>query len=125
MMPDEVATMKLFLIAAGLLHLSFMLLELFPWSWPLVARRSSKKLPPFNPEQQHLVKVIVQNAGIYNGIVAGGLFFAAFAGSSATDVARVMLIGAAVAGTFGALTLKPPYVPAIQALVGIVGLCLV
>ena len=114
--------MKIFviLIVAGGLHLGFLLCELFPWSWPIVACLASKKVPAFGPEQKRLVKSIVQNAGIYNGIVAGGLFFAAFAGSS--DVARVMLLGAAAAGTFGALTLKPPYLPAIQALVGVTGL---
>ena len=114
--------MKIFpiLIVAGGLHLLFLLLELFPWSWPIAARRASEKVPAFSAEQKLLVKSIVQNAGIYNGIVAGGLFFAACAGSS--DVARVMLLGAAAAGTFGALTLKKPYLPAIQALVGITGL---
>jgi putative membrane protein len=117
--------MKSFLVAAGLLHLLFMILELFPWSWPVVARRASRNVPHFTPEQRHLVRFIVQNAGIYNGIVAGGLFFATFAGSSATHVAQVMLVGAAVAGTFGALTLKPPYLPALQALVGVVGFFLV
>jgi putative membrane protein len=117
--------MKWFLIAAGLLHLSFMLLELVPWKWPLAIRWTSSNLPSFTPEQQHFVRGIVQNAGIYNGIVAGGLFFAAYAGTSAADVARVLLIGAAAAGTFGALTLKSPYLPALQALVGAIGAILV
>lgn len=102
-----------------------MLLELCPWSLPTALRLSSKKLPdPFTREQQQLVASIVHNAAIYNGIVAGGLFFAAYAGQSATDVARVMLIGAAVAGIFGTVTLKS-LVPALQAAVGIVGYVLV
>jgi len=113
--------MKCFLIVAGLLHVFFLLAELFPWHWPLLASGVSKGVE-FSKEQKLLVKAIVQNAGIYNGIVAGGLFFAAYAGSSASDVARVMLAGAAVAGIFGALTLKPPYLPAIQALMGVAGL---
>jgi uncharacterized membrane protein len=118
--------MKLFLVAvvAGLLHLSFMLLELIPWKWPLAFQLTSHGLN-FTQEQKHYVSSVVQNAGIYNGIVAGGLFFAAYAGASATDVARVLLIGAAVAGLFGALTLRQPYLPALQALVGTIGAILV
>jgi uncharacterized membrane protein len=69
----------------------------------------------------------VQNAGIYNGILAGGLLWAALAFDPALAVdpawyvARVLLAGAAVAGIFGTVTLKSP-VTAGQALLGIIGL---
>lgn len=116
-----------FLIGAAALHTVFMISELFPWSLPALLRMASKKLPsgePFTPAQQKLVAAVVRNAGIYNGIVAGGLCWAAFVGDSATDVARVMLTGAVVAGVFGTATLRSP-VPAFQAAVGIIGLILV
>lgn len=129
--------MKWFLIGAAGLHAFFMIFELFPWSVPFSLQIASKKLPnlpsdePFTAAQekgvaarQKLMATIVHNAGIYNGIVAGGLFWAAFAGASGTDVARVMLIGAAVAGIFGTATLKSAPT-AIQAAIGIVGLFLV
>jgi uncharacterized membrane protein len=74
--------------------------------------------------QQKLVANIVHNAGIYNAIIAGGLFWSAFRGESATDVAHVLLIGAAVAGVFGTATLKSP-LTAIQALAGIIGFFLI
>src|SRR5882672_7038706 len=115
--------MKWFLIGAAILHLGFMMFELFPWPVPVLLQIVSKKLPegePFTVPQQKLVATVVHNAGIYNGILAGGLLWAAYAGLAATDVARVMLIGAAVAGTFGTATLKSP-VTALQAAVGIVG----
>src|SRR6476619_3087767 len=117
--------MHWFLIVAAALHAFFMLGELLPWEAPLVLRRASEKLKgePFSPEQQRLVAAIVRNAGIYNGILAGGLFWAAFAGAGATEVARVLLIGATVAGVFGTVTLRSP-LPAVQALVGIIGLLL-
>ena len=118
--------MSWFLIGAAGLHLLFMAAELFPWSLPVLLRVASKKLPdgePFTATQRKLVATIVHNAAIYNGIVAGGLLWAAFGGSSATGVARVMLMGAAVAGVFGTATLKSP-VTAVQALVGIIGLFL-
>jgi uncharacterized membrane protein len=126
-----------FLIAAALLHTAFMIFELFPWSVPVSLRMASNKLPKlangehFTDAQQglvdalqSLVATVVHNAGIYNGIVAGGLFWAAFHLQSATDVARVMLIGAAVAGVFGTVTLKS-LATAVQAAVGIIGLILV
>ena len=83
-----------------------------------------KEARTFTEDQQRLVARIVQNAGVYNGIVAGGLFWAAFAGESAIDVARILLIGAAVAGVFGTVTLKSP-VPAVQAIAGVIGLFVV
>jgi uncharacterized membrane protein len=116
--------MQWFLIGAAALHIFFMIAELFPWSAPALLRIASKRLPSsesFTSAQQKLVATIVHNAGIYNGIVAGGLLWAAFGGDSAIDVARVMLMGAAIAGAFGTATLKSP-VTAVQAAVGIVGL---
>ena len=62
----------------------------------------------------------MHNAGVYNGILAGGLLWAALTGESANDVARVLLAGAAVAGLFGTVTMKS--VPtAVQAVVGVTG----
>ena len=129
--------MKWFLIIAALLHLSFMICELFPWQVPVSLELASKGLPelPLDPPltkpqqerfeaQRELTATVVHNAGIYNGIVAGGLFWAAYAGLAATDVALVMLMGAAVAGIFGTATLRSP-VTALQAVIGIIGLILV
>jgi uncharacterized membrane protein len=115
-----------FLIGVAVLHLLFSAAELFPWSLPVLLRVVSKKLPagePFTDAQRNLVATVVHNAAIYNGIVAGGLLWAAFGEESAKGVARVMLAGAAVAGVFGTATLKSP-VTAVQAVVGIIGLFL-
>jgi uncharacterized membrane protein len=119
--------MNWLLIIAALLHTGFMLGELFPWPNPLLLQIAIKKLPPgtsFTSEQQSMVATIVHNTGIYNSILAGGLFWAAFIGDPAADVARVLLIGAAVAGIFGTATLKSP-ITAVQALIGIVGFFLI
>lgn len=121
-----------FLIGVAALHALFMVCELFPWRLPVLLRKASRKLPnlpepeggPFTGAQQRLVANIVHNAGIYNAILAGGLLWAAFNGDSASDVARVLLAGVAVAGVFGTATLKSP-ITAIQALAGIVGLFLI
>jgi uncharacterized membrane protein len=116
-----------FLIAAAALHAAFMLCELFPWPNPVLLRIVTKSLPEgekLTPAQTKLVATIVHNAGIYNSILAGGLLWAAFTGEPAVLVARVLLVGAAVAGAFGTATLKSP-LTAIQAVVGIVGFFLV
>jgi uncharacterized membrane protein len=115
---------KWFLVAVVLLYAAFMLLELFPRESQLLLALLSKTLPAgdaFTPHQRNLVATIVHNAGIYNGILAGGLLWAAMAGDPARDVARVLLAGAAVAGVFGTATLKSP-VTALQAILGVVGL---
>jgi ABC-type Na+ efflux pump permease subunit len=70
-----------FLIGAAELHALFMVAELFPWRLPALLRIASKGLPKGEPctyAQQTLVATIVHNAGIHNGILAGGLFWAAF-----------------------------------------------
>jgi uncharacterized membrane protein len=87
--------------------------ELFPWSNPVLLRLVSKKLPEkekFTSIQTTLVATIVHNAGIYNSIIAGGLLWAAAIGDPAiaAAVARVLLLGAGVAGAFGTVTLKSP-----------------
>ena len=73
-----------------------------------------------------LVSTIAQNAGIYSGIIAGGLLWSLFAGdrSAAASAAQVLLIGAGVADVFGTLTLKSP-LTAIQGIAVIMGAVLV
>ena len=119
--------MRAFLFVAALLHVAFMVCELFPWPLPILLRLLSAKLPSgesFTGSQQKLVATIVHNAGVYNAIVAGGLFWAAWVSPSGTDVARVMLAGALVAGVFGTATLKSA-LTLVQAVVGIIGLYIV
>lgn len=115
--------MTILLLALALLHLGFMLAELFPWATPFAVKQTLNRLPPaesLSPVQTKLIASVVRNVAIYNGIVAGGLFYAAAAGASAIDVARVLLIGAAAAGIFGTVTLKS-VLPALQALIALIG----
>ena len=114
--------MDYFLAAVAGLHLLFMVAELLPWRLPMALKAASKPLHPearFTEDQLKLVSMIVHNAGIYNGIVAGGLLWAAFPTNNGYDVARVMLIGAIVAGIFGTITLKS-WPTALQAVAGII-----
>jgi putative membrane protein len=116
-----------FLVIVAALHAFFLIAELFPWSCPTALRLATKKLPAgelFTTAQEKLVAGVIHNAGIYNGIVAGGMLFSALNWPSAVDVAIVMLVGATVAGVFGLATLKSP-LAAVQAVFGVIGLVLI
>jgi hypothetical protein len=82
------SNVKWFLRAVATLHTVFTLCELFPWRYPILLRIVSKKLPEIHKGnkwtdlQQPQVATIVHNAGIYNAILAGGLFWATLAGTS-------------------------------------------
>jgi uncharacterized membrane protein len=126
---DEVPEMKWFLGFVALVHVCFMFLEMYPWEFPILLRKLSAETLPegyqWRDPPLRLVATIVHNAGIYNAILAGGLFWAAFVpGGAARDVSRVFFRGATVAGIFGTVTLKS-WVTAVQALLGIVGFALV
>jgi len=110
-------------VGIGVLHVFFMLGELIKWERPLVMDLVLKKWPqPLNlsPGQSHFVSNVVHNAGIYNGIVAGGLFASASLGPNAFPVQVALLTGGIVAGLFGAATLTRATV--LQAIAGVVAL---
>jgi uncharacterized membrane protein len=94
----------------GVLHLLFMVGELYPWESPLIMALVLKKWPhklDLSPNDRHFVSMVVHNAGIYNGIVAIGLFAAASVGPGAYPVQIALLAGGVAAGLFGARTLTP------------------
>ena len=131
--------MRVFLFVVAALHAAFMAGELFPSGSPFLLRKLGAKLPrgrgnelpddgtvlpkdkAWTDGQEKLVAAIVRNAGIYNGILAGGLIWAAWPYAPDREVARVLLAGAMAAGIFGTITLKSP-LTAVQALLGIIGL---
>ena len=123
--------MRWYIIVVGSLHVAFMVCEMYPWHNPILLGIVTKELPAvagidettkpkFSPQQQQIVATIVHNAGVYNAILAAGLFWAAFRGKPANEIGLVLFIGAAVAGGFGTATLKSP-VTALQGVMGIIG----
>jgi uncharacterized membrane protein len=66
---------------------------------------------------------IRRNAGIYNGIVAVGLFVASSVGPDAFHVQVALLTGGVVAGLFGAATLTKATI--VQAVFGAIALVIV
>src|ERR1044071_9442224 len=88
------------------LHLLFMVGQLFPPQCPLILYEVlQKKGLQLSPHDQNFVVKVVQNAGIYNGIVALALFVAASCGPAASRIQVALLTGGIVAGVFGCATL--------------------
>jgi uncharacterized membrane protein len=107
----------------AVLHVLFMVGELFPWESPLIMAAVVEKWPyplDLSPNDSHFAAMVVHNAGIYNGIVAVGLFVAASRGRSALPVQVALLAGGIVAGLFGAATLT--FATILQAVVGAIAL---
>jgi len=115
MSPTAIALVLL----VALLHLFFLVLEMFLWTRPLglkVFRQSLDKA-----EQS---KVLAANQGLYNGFLAAGLIWAAATGRR--DVALFFLGCVVVAGIYGAITVNRRifFVQAVPALAAIVAVVL-
>ena len=113
-------------ILIGLLHVIFMLGELFPWNRPLIMALVLKKWPrdmQLSPEQNHFVSNMVHHAGVYNGILAGGLFITTCLGPQAFLFQVALLAGGIVVALFGAMTLARETIA--QAFLGAIALFVV
>lgn len=110
----------------GVLHVLFMIGELYPWTRPMIMGLVLRKWPKeldLSANDQHLVALIVHNAGVYNGIVAAGLFASAWVGPNAYCIQVSLLVGGIVAGLFGAATLSKATI--LQAVFGGIALAVV
>lgn len=92
----------------------------------LIMARVLRKWPQqldLSVEERYFFSSVIHNAGIYNGIVAAGLFVAASVGPGAFQVQIALLAGGVVAGLFGAATLTKETV--VQAFFGAIALIVV
>ncbi len=109
-------------IAVGLvalLHLGFLVLEMFLWDKPI-----GRRLFGTDPAFASASKTLAANQGLYNGFLAAGLAWGLALGAAGTEVKAFFLACVIVAGVFGAVTASR-YILFIQALPGIVALALV
>lgn len=107
---------KVTIILIALIHVGFAIAEIFFGKYLLQERLN------FPIESAVLANPIVQNAGIYNSFIAVGLFWSAFSLDNSQKLRTFFLICVAIAGIFGAITLRPTTlivqtIPAIIALV--------
>lgn len=79
----------------ALLHLGFLVLEMFLWTKPF-----GLKVFRNSPEKAQLTKVLAANQGLYNGFLAAGLAWGL--GADLQDVKVFFLTCVIVAGAYGA-----------------------
>ena len=83
----------------ALLHVWFLVLEMFLWDKPLGLRTFRQ-----TPEAAAVTKVLAANQGLYNGFLAAGLFWGLLIGDAGTPVKLFFLGCVIVAGLYGAAT---------------------
>ena len=101
----------------ALLHLAFLVLEMFLWDKPF-----GRKVFRQTPEFARASKALAANQGLYNGFVAAGLAWGLIAGSQPFKV--FFLACVIVAGAYGAWSVSRRILW-VQALPGAVALTLV
>lgn len=95
---------KALIVLVALLHLVFLVLEMFLWqSEPVMARFGTT--PAFAAQSA----VLAMNQGLYNGFLSAGLLWSLLLRDVAHGraSARFFLACVVVAGVFGGLTAKP------------------
>ncbi|HEY0334960.1 MAG TPA: DUF1304 domain-containing protein [Stenotrophomonas sp.] len=100
----------------ALLHLYFLVLEMFLWTRPL-----GMKVFRNTPEKAELTRVLAANQGLYNGFLAAGLAWGVVA--ARVDVLAFFLGCVVVAGLYGAWSVSRR-IFWIQAAPALVALCL-
>ena len=101
----------------ALLHVYFLVLEMFLWTKPAGRRAFGT-----TQEQAEQSKVLAMNQGLYNGFLAAGLVWGLMLGAAGRSIVVFFLVCVIVAGVFGAATAsrKILYVQALPALVALV-----
>ena len=103
----------------ALLHVYFMVLEMFLWDRPF-GRRTFGLTPEFAAAS----KSLAANQGLYNGFLAAGLLWGLWLGDAGMAVKLFFLGCVVVAGVFGAATVNRKIL-VVQALPGAIALVLV
>jgi putative membrane protein len=103
----------------ALLHVYFMVLEMFLWDKP-----TGLRVFGHTREAAAASKVLAANQGLYNGFLAAGLAWGLSLGAAGTSVKIFFLACVLVAGVYGAATASRKIL-FVQALPAAIGLALV
>ena len=87
------------IVLVALLHLYFLVLEMFLWTRPL-----GLKIFRNTPEKAEISRVLAANQGLYNGFLAAGLVWAAV--SARHDLALFFLGCVVIAALYGAYSVN-------------------
>ena len=85
----------------ALLHILFLILEMFLWTKPF-----GRRISGFNRELADQTASLAANQGLYNGFLAAGLVWGLISGTTGRDILVFFLVCIVIAGIFGALTAK-------------------
>ena len=101
----------------ALLHLYFLVLEMFLWNTPYGRRTFG-----LTPEYAAASKTLAANQGLYNGFLAAGLVWGLVSGAAGDPVKIFFLACVIVAGVYGAMTVsrKILFVQALPAVIALV-----
>lgn len=102
----------------ALLHLYFLVLEMFLWDKPTGLRVFGN-----TPEKAAITKVLAANQGLYNGFLVAGLVWGLCLGAAGLHIKTFFLLCVVVAGIFGAITVSKRIL-VVQALPAAIGLVL-
>ncbi len=86
-------------LVVALLHVYFLVLEMFLWTRPLGLKTFRN-----TPEKAELTRVLAANQGLYNGFLAAGLFWGLF--DHLPMLVNFMLGCVIVAGLYGAYSVN-------------------
>ena len=106
---------NLVIVVVALLHLGFLVMEMFLWNHP-IGRRAFK----MTKETSESSATLAANQGLYNGFLAAGLIWGLLSG--VFSVKLFFLICVLIAGIFGGFTAKRSilYIQALPALLGLI-----
>ncbi len=98
-------------IVVAIIHVWIMVLEMYLWDKPF-----GRKAFRLSPEQAQMTKVLAANQGLYNGVLAAGLFAALVLNN--LHMQLFLLVSIIVLGIFGGMTSskKIIYIQAVPAL---------
>jgi putative membrane protein len=109
---------NLLIALVALLHVYFLVLEMFLWTKPL-----GLKVFGQTREAAEASKVLAANQGLYNGFLAAGLLWGLALGEQGTAIKIFFLGCVVIAGVYGAATANRRIL-FVQALPAAIALCL-
>lgn len=116
--------MNLLVFAIAILHVYFLILEMFLWTHPFGLKVFRNTL-----EFAKASKALASNQGLYNGFLAAGLIWSVVIPNQmfAHDLKLFFLSCVSVAGVFGAITVSKKifYIQAMPAIIGLAWLSLI
>ncbi len=86
----------------ALLHLYFLVLEMFFWDKPL-----GRRIFGTTPEFAEASRTLAANQGLYNGFLFAGLAWGLWLGAAGDSIKIFFLACVLIAGAFGAMTVNP------------------